>query len=63
LRHQDQEAHEVLLCVGTGAYFSDTKRMTLKDFPLYVESPQEIIKRWGADYPEFITNTKKRFKE
>ncbi|MDQ5885233.1 MAG: hypothetical protein QG645_396, partial [Patescibacteria group bacterium] len=42
LRHQDQEAHEVLLCVGTGSYLSDTKRMTLKDFPLHVESPQEI---------------------
>lgn len=59
LRHQDQEAHEVLLCVGTGSYLSDTKRMTLKDFPLHVESPQEIIKRWGGDYPDFITNTKK----
>ena len=59
LRHQDQEAHEVLLCVGTGSYLSDTKRMTLKDFPLHVESPLEIIKRWGSDYPEFITNTKK----
>ena len=59
LRHQDQEAHEVLLCVGTGSYLSDTKRMTLKDFPLHVESPQEIINRWGDDYPDFITNTKK----
>lgn len=58
LHHQDQEAHEVLLCVGTGSYLSDTKRMTLKDFPLHVESPQEIISRWG-DHPEFITNTKK----
>jgi DNA polymerase-3 subunit alpha len=59
LRHEDQEAHEVLLCVGTGSYLSDTKRMSLKEFPLHVESPNDIIKRWGEDYPEAILNTKR----
>lgn len=58
LQHEDQEAHEILLCVGTGSFLSDEKRMSLKEFPLHVESPKEIIKRWAKGYPEVITNTK-----
>lgn len=58
LSHEDQEAHEVLLCVGTGSYLSDEKRMSLKDYPLHVTDPEEIIERWGEDYPEVITNTR-----
>lgn len=58
LKHADQDAHEILLCVGTGSFLSDEKRMTLKDYPLHVEDPTEIIKRWGVDHPEVITNTK-----
>jgi len=58
LKHEDQDAHEVLLCVGTGSFLSDEKRMSLKDYPLHVEDPKEVIKRWGKDYPEVITNTK-----
>lgn len=58
LHHGDQEAHEALLCVGTGSFLSDEKRMSLKDYPLHVESAKEIIKRWGKDHPEVILNTK-----
>jgi DNA polymerase-3 subunit alpha len=58
LKHEDQDAHEVLLCVGTGAYVSDTKRMSLKEFPLHVTEPLEIIERWGKEHPEVITTTK-----
>jgi DNA polymerase-3 subunit alpha len=58
LHHEDQEAHEILLCVGTGSFLSDEKRMSLKDYPLHVEPPDEIIKRWGAATPEVITNTR-----
>ena len=54
----DQEAHEILLCVGTGAYLSDEDRMSLKDFHLHVTDPTEIIDRWGAEHPNIITNTK-----
>ena len=57
LKHEDQEAHEILLCVGTGSYLSDEKRMSLKDFPLHVTESEEMISRWGEDYPELITNT------
>ena len=58
LKHEDQDAHEILLCVGTGSYLSDEKRMSLKDFPLHVEDPNEVIKRWGTEHPEVIRNTK-----
>ncbi|HUC90237.1 MAG TPA: DNA polymerase III subunit alpha [Patescibacteria group bacterium] len=58
LKHEDQDAHEILLCVGTGSYLSDEKRMSLKNYPLHVEYPGEIIKRWGKDHPEVILNTK-----
>ena len=58
LRHADQEAHEVLLCVQTGSYLSDENRMSLKDLELHVTEPAEIIKRW-SDIPEAVTNTSK----
>lgn len=59
ISHDDQEAHEVLLCVGTGAYLADEKRMSLKDFPLHVTSPKEIIDRWGDTQPDAVVNTKR----
>jgi DNA polymerase III subunit alpha len=59
LKHEDQEAHETLLCVGTASYLSQTNRMSLKDFPLHVIPPAEIINRWGESNPEVIINTKK----
>lgn len=58
LKHEDQEAHEVLLCVGTGSYYTDTNRMSLKEYPLHVATPDEIIGRWGITNPDFITNTR-----
>jgi DNA polymerase-3 subunit alpha len=57
LQHSDQEAHEILLCVQTGAFLSDEQRMSLKEFELHVADPKDVIKRWGADYPELIKNT------
>jgi DNA polymerase-3 subunit alpha len=58
LNKDDAEAHEILLCVGTGAFLSDTERMSLADFDLHVIEPENIIKRWG-DQPELILNSKK----
>lgn len=58
LKHEDQDAHEILLCIGTGSFLSDEKRMSLKDYPLHVEEPAALIERWGKDHPEVITNTK-----
>ncbi len=59
LTHDHQDAHEILLCVGTGSYLSDEKRMSLKDFELYLTDPRDIIDHWGEEYPEVIRNTKK----
>ncbi|HUD06648.1 MAG TPA: DNA polymerase III subunit alpha [Candidatus Saccharimonadales bacterium] len=57
LHPEDQEAHEVLLCVGTGSFFQEKNRMSLVDFPLHVTPAEEIIGRWGSDHPEVIENT------
>lgn len=59
LEHADQDTHEILLCVGTGAYLSDEKRMSLKEFELHLTDPRDIIARWGKSHPEVIRNTKK----
>ncbi len=58
LDHADKEAHEILLCVQTGSFLSDEKRMSLDEFDLHVNKPEEVIKRWGKDHPEFIANTR-----
>ena len=58
LTHEDQAAHEILLCVGTGSYLSDEKRMSLIDFELHVTDPNELIERWGSTHPEAIANSK-----
>lgn len=57
LSHEDQEAHEILLCVQTGSLLTDEKRMSLKDTDLYVSDPTEIAGRW-QDSLELLTNTK-----
>ena len=59
IHHSDQDAHEVLLCIGTGSKISDTNRMSLKDFQLHVIPPDEIIERWKDTCPEAIRNTKR----
>lgn len=59
LTHADQDTHEILLCVGTGSYLSDEKRMSLKDFELHVTEPGDIIERWGKTRPDAVTNTKR----
>ena len=59
LKHEDRDAHEILLCVGTASNLSDPNRMSLKDFELHVIPPADIIKRWGKDFPEAIRNTRR----
>ncbi|MFZ1301950.1 MAG: DNA polymerase III subunit alpha, partial [Candidatus Microsaccharimonas sp.] len=59
LSHEDQDTHEILLCVGTGAFLADEKRMSLKDFELHVTDPNEIIQRWGKTHPEAVANTRR----
>ncbi|MDR0397992.1 MAG: DNA polymerase III subunit alpha [Candidatus Nomurabacteria bacterium] len=59
LCREDKEAHEILLCVGTGSYLSDTNRMSLSNFDLFVTDPKDIIERWGRSHPEAVQNTKR----
>lgn len=58
LKHEDQEAHEILLCVQTGSFLTDEKRMSLKDFELHVNTAEEVISRWGKEHPEVILNSR-----
>lgn len=58
LRHEDQEAHEILLCVQTGSFLSDENRMSLKNFELHLTDPQEIVDRWAKTNPEVILNSR-----
>jgi DNA polymerase III subunit alpha len=58
LSHDDQDTHEILLCVGTGSFLSDEKRMSLKDFELHVTDPNEIIGRWSKTHPQAVANAK-----
>jgi len=58
LTHDDKDSHEILLCVGTGSFLSETNRMSLKDFDLHVTSPDEIIGRWGKTHRDAILNTR-----
>ncbi len=59
LMHEDLSTHEILLCVGTGAFLSDANRMSLKDFELHVTDPADIIKRWSIKNPEAVANTRR----
>ena len=58
LNRDDRDAHEILLCVGTAAFLSDEKRMSLKDFELHVTDPREVIERWKHTNMQAITNTR-----
>lgn len=59
LNHEDQDAHEVLLCVGTASNLSNPNRMSLKEFELHVIPPQDIIERWGKTCPEAVRNSRR----
>ncbi len=54
---EDQDAHDVLLCIQTGSQVTDEKRMSLKDMHLYLSEPQEIAERWSENI-EVLKNTK-----
>jgi len=58
VRHEDKDAHEVLLAVQTGKDFDDENRLSLKDFDLSMRSPEQMIEDF-KDVPEAIENTVK----
>src|SRR5437899_7040657 len=57
LRRSDHDAHDVMLCIGTGKMVQDEKRMRYKP-ELYFKSAEEMREIF-RDFPEAITNTLK----
>jgi DNA polymerase III subunit alpha len=55
LRKSDHEAHDVMLCIGTGKMVQDENRMRYVP-ELYFKSPAEMRQAF-RDFPEAITNT------
>lgn len=53
INKEDTEIHEMLLSIGTARNYSDPDRMSLRDFDLSVQDPNEIIKH----FPEEAENT------
>lgn len=58
LKHEDQEAHEILLCVQTGSFLDESSRMSLKEFELHIADPKDVIARWENTLPQAVSNTK-----
>ena len=54
-RH-DSEAHDVLLCLQTGARFNDPNRWRFSTQENYLKTPEEMIETF-ADLPEALTST------
>ena len=57
LRRSDHDAHDVMLCIGTGKMVQDENRMRYKP-ELYFKSPEEMREIF-RDFPEAIANTLK----
>jgi DNA polymerase-3 subunit alpha len=55
LRRSDHEAHDVMLCIGTGKMVQDENRMHYLP-ELYFKSPDEM-RQVFRDFPEAISNT------
>ncbi len=55
LRRTDHQAHDVMLCIGTGKMVQDENRMHYLP-ELYLKSPQEMRELF-RDFPESIANT------
>jgi DNA polymerase III subunit alpha len=55
LRRSDHDAHDVMLCIGTGKMVQDENRMRYVP-ELYFKSPAEMREIF-RDFPEAITNT------
>src|SRR5216684_6374026 len=55
LRRSDHDAHDVMLCIGTGKMVQDENRMRYKP-ELYFKSPEEMREVF-KDFPEAIVNT------
>ena len=53
----DAEAHDVLLCIGTGKVVSDENRMRYTSNQYYMKSGEEMAALFGKECPEALDNT------
>ncbi len=61
LEYADASAQDVLLCIQTGKFVSDTNRMTMKENGKFIDismSSSEQMQQHFIETPEAITNTK-----
>ena len=56
IRRDDSEAHDVLLCIGTGRTVQEADRMRYETDQFYFKSPEEMYALW-KEIPEAMTNT------
>ncbi len=53
----DAEAHDALLCIGTGKTISDENRLRYTSDQYYLKSGDEMAEVFGAKYEEALENT------
>src|SRR5450759_4668379 len=56
VHRSDSEAHDVLLCLQTGARFNDPNRWRFSSQEFYLKSPDEMLTAF-ADLPDALTST------
>ncbi len=56
LRREDAKAHDYLLCIQTGAFAREEKRMRFSSEEFYMKTPEEILKLF-PDFPEALAKT------
>src|SRR5919201_461424 len=56
VRESDAHPHDVLLCIGTGKAFNDSKRLRYDSRQFFLKTPDEMAAAFG-DYPDALANT------
>src|SRR5438874_474760 len=56
VREADAHPHDILLCIGTGKAFSDTKRLRYDSRQFFLKTPAEMAEAF-KDHPEALANT------
>ncbi|HRY82771.1 MAG TPA: DNA polymerase III subunit alpha [Candidatus Moranbacteria bacterium] len=58
VKKEDNEIQDILLCIQTNRKVTETNRMNLMEFELYLKSPEEMADHF-KDVPEALENTQK----
>src|SRR5438270_8668865 len=57
VHRDDSEAHDVLLCLQTGARFNDPNRWRFSTQENYLKTADEMAEKFGADMPDSLAAT------